>query len=204
MISYLKGELTAKKDDYFILEAGGIGYKIYAASPMIFRLPEKGSDIKVFTYLAVREDFLGLYGFLTQEELAVFEMLLTVSRIGPKLASAIAGSLEPSVFALAVLSSDTSTLTSVKGLGKKGAEKIVIELRDKIKKSSLPIGEGGVNITSDLDPLDSGIDDKFNQAASALVVLGYSAIQARQAITPVYDDDKSLEEIIKLALKELA
>lgn len=203
MISHLKGNLIAKKTDYFIVDVGGVGFKVNAAQGIISGLPSVGNEVEVFTYLVFRQDYIGLYGFLSQEELSVFEMLLTVSGVGPKLAGTISGTLEPHTFAIAVLAADIPLLTSVKGLGKKGAERIVIELKDKIKKSNIANGhkypdtiEGNV-ISSDF------LNTKYNEACSALIVLGYTSIDADRAVRKVFDEDTSLENIIKSALKEL-
>ena len=121
MLSFLKGKIAYKKSDHFVIDINGIGFRINSVLALTAKLPEAGHEVLVYTYMVVREDMIALYGFLSQEELAVFEMLLGVSGVGPKLAGAIAGTLEPSVFAVAVISSDTELLSSVKGLGKIGA-----------------------------------------------------------------------------------
>ncbi len=202
MFSYLKGKITYKKNDHFVIDVNGMGFRINSVLPLTARLPEQGQEALIYTYMVVREDMVALYGFPSQEELAVFEMLLGVSGVGPKLAGAISGSLEPSVFAFAVVSSDIALLSSVKGLGKKGAERIVVELKDKIKGTTLENAFPG-NKEINGKGKDSPARTKFSEACSALVVLGYSAGEANRAVTSVFDDAAEIETIIKLALKEL-
>lgn len=200
MFSYLKGIVSFKKSEYFVLDVNGIGFKINCSPGMLARVPARGEETIIHTYMVVREDMTALYGFITQDELSMFEMLLGVTGVGPKLAGSITGSLEPSLFAMAVLNADVSLLSSVKGLGKKGAERIIVELKDKIKGSSFePPDSGGASV------LRSGAaeDSKYKEACSALVVLGYSSSDAASVVSKVYEQDLSLENIIKAALKEL-
>ena len=202
MFSFLKGRIAYKKSDHFVLDVNGLGFRINSVLPLISRLPDSSQDVIIYTYMVVREDMVAMYGFPTQEELAVFEMLLGVSGVGPKLAGAISGTLEPSVFAVAVVSSDIALLSSVKGLGKKGAERIVVELKDKIKGASFE-NVSTRNLAGDNIFSSETGRSKYNEACSALVVLGYSANEANSAVTAVYNDEIGVEQIIKLALKEL-
>jgi Holliday junction DNA helicase RuvA len=200
MYAYLSGTIAYKQMDYFVLDVQGVGYKIYCAPVLLARIPSQGEKAKVYTHMVVREDLIALYGFPTQEELSMFEMLLSVSGIGPKVAGAIAATIEPTHFAMAVLTSDIALISSVKGVGKKGAERVILELKDKLK---------GVNFQEEGKPssaMQKGTTTtgtKFGEACSAMVVLGYSAYESNQSVSKVFRDELALEEIIKLALKEL-
>ena len=200
MYAYLSGVIAYKQTDYFVLDVQGVGYKIFSAAAMLARIPLQGDKAKIFTHMVVREDLIALYGFPTQEELSMFEMLLAVSGIGPKVASGIVASIEPTRFAMAVLSSDTALVSSVKGVGKKGAERIILELKDKLKGIDFrEEGKSGIHLSGGAQPTGS----KYAEACSALVVLGYSAYESNQIVTRVFRDELAVEEILKLALKEL-
>lgn len=200
MYAYLSGTIAYKQMDYFVLDVQGVGYKIYCAPVLLARIPPQGEKAKVYTHMVVREDLIALYGFPTQEELSMFEMLLSVSGIGPKVAGAIAATLEPTQFAMAVLTSDIALISSVKGVGKKGAERVILELKDKLKGVSFQEeGRPASAVLKGTTPTST----KFGEACSAMVVLGYSAYESNQSVSKVFRDELPLEEIIKLALKEL-
>lgn len=199
MYAYLKGTLAARLNDSIVVENNNIGYQVQAAPELLERFGAVGKDITVFTYLHVREDILMLYGFPTQEDRSMFELLITVSGIGPKVASAMVGTLSPGEFALAVITGDIKTITRVRGVGKKGAERLILELKDKIK------GAEGIDPTT-LDGSDIAAgrpQSRQQEAISALMVLGYSSGEASQAIKAVDDGDQELEELIKLGLRQL-
>ena len=200
MYAYVKGTLVQKKEEFVVVETAGIGYRIFCHPPMQDRFGKTGDTVCVFTYLYVREDTFALYGFPTQEEHDMFVMLLQVSGIGPKVALAIVAQMDPGQFALAVITGDVKRLTQVKGVGKKGAERLILELKDKLKGFAfgMPDGSGGV---SDLDAGFASDTQIMQEAMSALVVLGYSAQEARKAVTSVYKDGISIEELIRLALR---
>jgi Holliday junction DNA helicase RuvA len=200
MFSYLEGKIAYKKTDHFVIDVNGLGFRINCASSMLSRIPAQGERTLVYTYMVIREDMVALYGFPTPEELSVFEMLLTVSGVGPKVAGAIVGTLEPTSFALAVISSDIALLSSVKGLGKKGAERIIVELRDQMKGVSFDGGKSSFSAAGGSRP-EAG--SKLNEPCSAMAVLGYSPSEANRAISAVFDPDLPIEAIIKAALKEL-
>lgn len=200
MYAYLNGIIAYKHSDYFVIDVSGVGYKIYCSQSLLSRIPNANENAKVFTHMVVREELIALYGFPTQEELALFEMLLTVSGIGPKVASAIASSFEPTKFAMAVLSSDITSVSSVKGVGKKGAERIILELKDKLKGASFSKEANSkpiAGIQNQSNPT------KYSECCSALIVLGYTINEANEAIIKVFNEQKEIEEIIKAALKEL-
>jgi holliday junction DNA helicase RuvA len=199
MYEYLDGNISYKRYDYFVVDVHGVGYKVFCSQPMLSRIPDVGQRIRIYTYLVVREDVMAIYGFTSTEELSMFELLLTVSGIGPKVAGLITASIEPSSFAIAVLSSDISLISSVKGIGKKGAERIILELKDKLEKNSQ--GSELLNQSSNKGT-SSQKEDKYLESCHALAVLGYSQTEASRAVNKVYSSEKPIEEIIKSALKE--
>jgi len=199
MYAYIKGRLEAKGNDYIIIEAGGIGYRIYTTLTTLEAAGQVGSEFKAYTYLYVREDMMSLYGFATHEELSAFELLLTVSGVGPKVALSILSAVSPSRFSLAVITDDARTLTKAQGVGAKMAQRIILELKDKIKKQQLAVNEQA-------DPETAAAaheGSRMSEAVSALMVLGYSQVEAARAVASVYSDDLDLETIIKNALKGL-
>lgn len=200
MYAYIKGTLQDKYDNYIIVEAGGIGYKLYTSLSTLEKIGDIGAEVKVYTHFYVREDVLQLYGFMTYEELGMFELLIGVSGVGPKAALSVLSSMSPSSFGLAVITGDVRSLTNVPGIGKKIAQRIILELQDKIKKEQLTAAQERLPPKADSYEDISGISD----AVSALMVLGYSAIEASRAVSEVYAEGMELETLIKNALKELS
>lgn len=200
MYAYIKGKLDYKHNDFLVVEAGGIGYKIYTSLSTIETSGQVGSDVKLYTHLYVREDVMSLYGFMSQEELGMFELLLTVSGVGPKAAISLVSSVSPSKFGLAVITDDTKTLTKAQGIGSKMAQRIVLELKDKIKKEQL--AAPAQDIGQDKVQLAKG-NTRVSEAISALMVLGYTALEASKAVSAVYSEEMDLETIIKSSLKSL-
>ena len=196
MISYLKGSLEVKNIDNIVIEVGGIGYKVYMSSSAIERTGEIGSVVKVHTYMRVREDDISLYGFCTNEELRMFEQLLGVSGVGAKSALTILSNISPSSFALAIISGDINTLKSLPGVGAKSAQRMVLELKDKMKTQDA--------IETEILPIKSKIkNDKSRDAIEALQVLGYARKDIDIALANIDTKDLSVEEIIKQGLKYL-
>lgn len=200
MFAYIKGTLEDKSNGSIIVEAGGIGYRIFTALSTINSVGQIGSHIKIYTHYYVREDLVALYGFHSMEELGMFEMLITVSGVGPKAAISLISTLSPSKFALAVVSQDTKSLTKAQGIGAKMAQRIILELKDKITKEQLTANTLGCNITDG----ENGSDCAATEAVSALMVLGYSSFEASNAVNKVYSEGMGVEEIIKNALKALS
>lgn len=201
MYAYIKGTIISKLTDRLIVDNHGIGYAIQASAALIEQFPPLGELVTVWTYLYVREDTMALYGFPSPEEENLFELLLTVSGIGPKVASLLVGSLSPSRFALAVVTGDTKTLTGIRGIGKKGAERLILELKDKLKGSHLSAGAADqADAGSVLDITDHS---PRMETISALMVLGYSSTEAAKAMAGVQAEGLSLEDMIRLALKQL-
>lgn len=200
MYAYIKGILAAKESESIIVEAGGIGYSIAAPLSTIEALGQTGQEVKVHTYLYVREDAMNLYGFATNEELGMFKLLLTVSGVGPKAALSLLSAISPSKFSLAVITNDPKTLTRAQGIGTKIAQRIILELKDKISKEQVEQSKDN----GFLEEINTTGRSRLSEAVSALMVLGYSAVEANKAIAAVYSDDLDLETIIRNALKGLA
>lgn len=199
MYAYIKGSLEVRGKDHIIIEAGGIGYKLFVPLTTLEAAGQPGHEFKAFTYLHVREDIMSLFGFATQEELNMFELLLTVSGVGPKVALALLSAVSPSRFGLAVITDDVKTLTMAQGIGAKVAQRIILELKDKIKKEQLSMAAGTGPDKSIASPGGS----RLSEAVSALMVLGYTPAEASSAVASAYSDELDLEMIIKNSLKGL-
>ncbi len=200
MYAYIKGTLAYKHNDSIVVEANGVGYKINTSLSTIESAGPEGSEVKVFTHLYVREDILSLYGFVSQEELGMFELLITVSGVGPKAAVSMISAISPSKFGLAVITDDAKTLTRAQGIGSKMAQRIILELKDKIKKEQLAAVSG---VLKEQTVSDARSGSKSSEAVSALMVLGYTAVEASRAVSAVYSDDMDIESIIRNSLKNL-
>ena len=199
MIAYLKGVLTYKEQDSIVIDVNGVGYRVYTSSYTLGSSVEIGSRVKVYTHFYVRENIQVLYGFLTMEELKMFEQLLTVSGVGPKAAVSIASVISPSEFALSVLTENTDNLTKAPGIGKKTALRIILELKDKIKKEhkNVPDIKDNFNVNKNTN------DNKAQEAITALIMLGYTPQEARNAVDKAFDANSSVEQLIKDALKQM-
>ena len=197
MYAYIKGTLEIKTTGYVVIETNnGIGYKIFMSESAIERLSEIGSSVKIFTYMRVREDDISLYGFNTNEELRMFELLLSVSGIGAKSAINILSNITPSSFALAVITNDVNTLKKLPGIGPKTAQRIILELKDKIKTEEAIGAE-----TSELEK-EENKQEEFEEVIQALQVLGYRRYKINKILPKIKSE--SLEERIKEALQYLA
>ena len=196
MYAYIKGSLEVKTRGYIVIDANGIGYKIFMSETAIAELGEIGQVVKVHTYLKVKEDEMSLYGFNTNEELRMFELLLSVSGIGAKSAINILSNITPSSFALAVITNDVAKIKALPGIGPKGAQRIILELKDKLNKQQ-DIEEVEKKAEKVMDT------QKYNEAISALQVLGYSKKEIEKALQGI-NEELTVEEIIKLGLKNLA
>ena len=201
MFAFIKGIIEEKASTYVVIETGGVGYKIYMPEPEIELLGNIGEIVKVHTYYWVREDNISLYGFTTKEELRMFEILITTSGIGAKSAIAILSNIDPSSFALAVINEDTRKLTKLPGIGAKSAARIILELKDKLKKQELETKE-----SEQKDELQKAINnnENLNEAISALQVLGYNRREIEKALDNAKLDGLSVEEIIRQGLKLLS
>ena len=194
----MKGTLEVKTVGYVVIEVAGIGYKIFMSEPAIEKLGEIGEIVKVHTYLKVREDDISLFGFNTNEELRMFELLLSVSGVGAKSAITILSNITPSSFALAVISDDVGKLKQLPGIGAKTAQRLILELKDKLK---------GEQIEEDkLDKMQETLLDnhKSTEAMAALQVLGYSKKEIEKALEKVDKENLTVEDIIRKGLYNLA
>ena len=198
MITYIVGELTEIEDNTIIVEAYGVGYEIMIPASVVSLLPSIGSNIKVYTYQNVKEDALDLYGFLTKDDLRVFKLLITVNGIGPKGGLSILSSISPDELRVAVVSDDVKKIQSAPGIGAKTAQKLIIELKDKLKlEDVLYKNETYVN--------EIPVGNVRDEAVEALCSLGYSPSEALRAVKSVeITEGMGSDDILKLALKKLA
>ena len=197
MIAYVKGKLDTKTNTFVIIDVQGIGYRVFMPSKSIESLGEIGEEVKVYTYYYVREDNISLYGFSSNEELRMFELLISVSGVGAKSANSMLSEITPSSFALAVITDDISKLVKIPGVGKKTAARIILELKDKLKTETAIEQTEEVNIAIEKD-------DNTNEAIAALQVLGYARKEIEKVLEKIDTNKLELEEIIKQALKYLA
>lgn len=198
MFAYIKGTLEMKLNDAIIVEANGVGYKIFMAQNAIEKAGNIGEIVKIHTHYHVREDNISLYGFLSGEELMMFELLISVSGIGAKSALTILANIEPHNFALAVITNDEARLTKIPGLGKKTAARLIIELRDKMKKLDIEevVGEESSPVFQS--------NDNIQEAISALQVLGYNKKEIEKAFEKENIASLSVEDIIRKGLMILS
>ncbi len=200
MYSYISGTLEEVLTDMVVVDNQGIGYNIQVPMRLIERLPSIGSKVRIYTYLAVREDAMSLFGFESRDELNLFKMLINVSGIGPKGGLAILSVLSPDELRFAIIAEDDKTIAKAPGIGKKTAQRMIIELKDKIDLSDLGSGE---EITS-AAPVSGG-NAVRNEAAEALTALGYSASDAAQVLRDIpITDDMDTEALLREALKRLS
>lgn len=195
MYYYLKGELVLKQDNFAVVDIGGVGYKIYT-SQLSQEAAALGNEVMFYTYVYVREDILDIYGFVSKDELSMFLHLLSVSGVGPKAALAILSVVTPNQLVLAVMTNDAKTLTKASGVGAKMAQRVILELKDKLKNAEIvpeEIVSGGA---------EAIMDNSALEAVSALTVLGYSQNEAKNAVAKI-DLTLSTEEIVKQALMKL-
>lgn len=201
MIAYLKGELAEVKENYVVIEVNNIGYEVYLPSSSIMELPSKGSTIKLYTYLHVREDAVGLFGFLTKDDLEMFKLLITVNGIGPKGALGILSAISADDIRFAVLAEDSKAIAKAPGIGNKTAGKLILELKDKFKLETA-FEQKLANQAQKQE--GSGIFAKKEEAIQALTVLGYSGTDAIKIVNQIdITDDMTSEQILKQCLKKI-
>jgi Holliday junction DNA helicase RuvA len=197
MIGFLHGIVTHIFTDYCFLDVQGVGYRVFVADNVRRRLVV-GEKACLFTYLAVREDALLLYGFYTQDEYDLFIHLISVSGIGPKVAMGILSAIQPGEFKAAIYQKNIAVLTKLPGIGKKTAERIILELKDKLGELD------SVNNFQEINTGSSEEGDSKDEAILALTALGYSQIEAMTVVKKLGKNVASVEELIKMALKELS
>ena len=194
MFAYIKGSLEMKSSGYIVIDINGLGYKIFMSQNNIDSIGELHDTIKVFTYVKVREDDISIFGFKTQEELKMFELLISVSGVGAKSALVMLSCIEPSDFAIAVISNDVKVLTKVPGIGNKSAQRIILELKDKLKEEQLE------EKLKDSSKRLKDNSENINEAISGLMVLGYSKKDIEKAFEHLDIDNLSIEDLIKKGL----
>ena len=214
MLAYIKGTLEMKMTGYIVIDVGGLGYKIFMSEVGIEKIGNIGETVKVHTYYKVREDDISIYGFNTLEELKMFELLISVSGVGAKTALTMLAICEPSEFALAVISEDVTALTQIPGIGAKSAQRIILELKDKIaKEQQIQNINAQVNskakvksTTEETAEVEEKIqiaienNNKVSEAIAALQVLGYNKKEIEKAFTNLDKNELSTEELIKKGL----
>lgn len=194
MFAYIKGSLEMKSSGYIVIDINGLGYKVFMSQNNIDTIGELHDIIKVFTYVKVREDDISIFGFKTQEELKMFELLISVSGVGAKSALVMLSCIEPSDFAIAVISNDVKVLTKVPGIGNKSAQRIILELKDKLKEEQLE-----EKLKDSSKKLKDNCEN-INEAISGLMVLGYSKKDIEKAFEHLDIDNLSIEDLIKKGL----
>lgn len=195
MIGSLRGRLAFKQAPQIVIECGGVGYEVEMPMSTFLDLPEAGSDLFLYTHLVVREDAQILYGFSTVDERLLFRTLLKVNRVGAKMALGVLSAMTANDFRRCVEYEDTTTLAKIPGVGKKTAERLIIEMRDRIDIVA-PTSTGGVTVSVEASAR--------SEAFEALVSLGYKANEVNKLISKLDTDDKSAEDIIRLALRQAA
>lgn len=193
MFEYIKGKVVSIKEDYIVIENNNIGYKIFTSIATISQI-KKDEEIIIYIYFNVREDGVYLYGFYREEELDMFNLLIIVSGVGPKTALGILSTLMPSELKLAIMNRDIKTLTKAPGIGKKTAERIILELKDRVEKIDIRINEEDIIL----------MDDSTDIVIEALESLGYSSGEVKKVLVNLDIKDKSEEDIIKLVLKNIS
>lgn len=195
MYSYIKGKITEIGESYIVVEAGGIGYELSVSANAMSEFAARDGEVKVYCYLSVREDGVSLFGFASEREKAMFLKLVAVSGVGPKLALTVLGGMTTEQFAAAVIGSDIKALSKIKGVGKKTAERIALELRDKVSKDYETVNPGEFTVAETVTV------DVNEDAVLALMTLGYSKQESEAAVSRVQKDGMTLEQLVYAALK---
>lgn len=205
MIAYIKGELADINDNGIVVESNMTGYAISVPSSVISQLPPIGEQVKIHTYLHVREDAMLLYGFLSKDDLAVFKLLITVNGIGPKAALGVLSAISPDELRFAILSDDVKTISKAPGIGAKTASKLILELKDKLRIEDA----FEIRLKHAEEAMQEGKKEARtavqNDAVAALVALGYSNTEALKAVRQVeIDEHTDVEDVLKAALKHIS
>lgn len=201
MYAYIKGELAEINTDHIVIEAGGIGYQVFISLQTFDYLPSVGENLKIYTYLYLREDAMILYGFLTKDDLELFKLLISVSGIGPKGGLSILSTLEADDLRFAILSGDAKAISKAPGVGGKTAQRVILELKDK-----LSLEDAFEAKTEHVQKNAAAVGGSVkNDAVMALTALGYSSTESLKAVSTVeITEDMDVEEVLKAALKHLS
>lgn len=205
MFYYISGKLTYLDPAFAVIDACGVGYKLSISQTTFSQLSHKAGDIsnditKLFTYMAVREDGIELYGFNTVEELDAYKLLITVSGVGPKAAIAILSQLTPHRLTIAILNDDKKSISQANGIGPKTAARIILELKDKLAK--VTFADDGDDLISEIQSTSENSNNR-SDALEALISLGYSRSEANNALKSIDTANLELDDIIRLALKKM-
>jgi len=203
MIAYLKGTIAYTTDQNVVVDVNGVGYLVNASTSTLSRLPSVGKPVQLFTYHQTTESGQFLHGFLSQEEVRMFTLLVSVSGIGPKVATATLGALTPQEIIMAVIAEDSAALSKAPGIGKKTAERLLLELRDKIKTNDAWEETGGMAASSSGMTGSSAQKSEKQDAMDALLALGYGRTEAMQAVLEVAEEGMTADTLIRLALRKL-
>ncbi|MCR5625964.1 MAG: Holliday junction branch migration protein RuvA [Lachnospiraceae bacterium] len=199
MIGFLKGKVEQVGEDYVLIDVGGVGYKVNISTSTAAALPNKGNEVTVYTHLSVREDDMSLFGFLNQDSLEFFKLLITVSGVGPKGALGLLGVLGPDELKYAIMSGDAKSISRAPGIGSRIAQRIILDLKSKVSDIAL---KGAVK-EADVAHSEAGFGIR-DQAVEALTALGYSATESYKAVSAVeLRDDMDVNELLKLSLKNM-
>ena len=205
MIAYVNGILESIEEGLAIVDVGGVGMNVFISGSTMDRMPGIGEAVKLYTYTSVKEDSFTLYGFLSRDELSLFKMLISVNGIGPKGGLSILSVMTPDDLRFAIMAGDAGTISKAPGVGKKTAERITLELRDKIKATEDDMLRSSSAVT--LDDLTGEASSARDEAVAALVALGYNSSDAMKAVRKVLAENDSAsgdtEMLLKLALKEI-
>ena len=205
MIAYVNGIIEYIEEGLCVVDVGGIGMNVYISGSTMDRMPGIGEAVKLYTYTSVKEDSFTLYGFLSRDELSLFKMLITVNGIGPKGGLSILSVMTPDDLRFAIMAGDSKSISAAPGIGKKTAERITLELRDKIKVTEDDMLGNSAAVT--MDDLTGDASSARDEAVAALVALGYNSTDAMKAVRKVLKADESAasdtEVLLKLALKEM-
>ena len=206
MFSYIKGTLEEYWEDTVVIESGGIGWNIHVPLSVLDRLPHVGEQMKVYTSFQVKEDSMTLYGFLSRQDLKMFNQLLGVNGIGPKAALGILSSLTPDDLRMAIIAEDAKAIAKAPGIGPKTAKRVILDLKDKISMDDvLPLQFAGGQAEANVAAAASGVDGAGKEAIEALVALGYSPTEATKAVRQVeIKESMNAEAVLKASLKFLA
>lgn len=206
MIAFIEGKLEEKNTESVIISTGGIGYEIKIPLNVFEHLPNTGERVRLYTYMHIREDFVGLFGFLSREDLDLFKMLIGVNSVGPKAALGILSALSAQDLRFAIIAGDAAAIAKAPGIGSKTASKVILELKDKVQQMAVD------DIQSEFNAAEGNADVKGGQASTlaairrdtveALTALGYGAAQAHQAVAKIpIDEGMDVETALKMALK---
>ncbi|MDD2973151.1 MAG: Holliday junction branch migration protein RuvA [Lachnospiraceae bacterium] len=202
MIAYVKGEIVSVSEDNLVIDVNNIGYNVKISSNVANVLPGIGNIIKIYTYTMVKEDAFQLYGFLTRDDLDMFKKVITVNGIGPKGALAILSIMSADDLRFAIIAGDAKAISKAPGIGAKTAERLILDLRDKVSLEDTLTHSVSADISQSTDT--DGAKSMKNDVIEALVALGYSATDALQAVKKtVITDDMDTEQILRLALKQM-